>query len=214
MRNKRPFPLLSLLFPLVHVTRCIHVTLHVALHFLKRLQKKKREYVGMVWASLQERIGIDEQIVTYLAWPLHLEATAAFEDFRCRHTDTTRNRTASPRHHESDTTRYRTASPSGIFNVPQGWHWDPPRITAQSRLDNLGIEEVVSGFSQRRTGAVVKLVKKKELMVRLHIRCVSRVSFLVEESRPLNGRIFPFTNWFHLHKKQKEMKFYISARLS
>ena len=169
------------------------------------------------WSGLlsrSESASTNRSSLTWHGLCLHLEATAAFEDFRCRHTDTTRNRSVSPRHHESDTTRYRTASPSGIFNVPQGWHWDPPRITAQSRLDNSGIEEVVSGFSQRRTGAVVKLVKKKELMVRLHIRCVSRVSYLVEESRPLNGRIFPFTNWFHLHKKQKEMKFYISACLS
>ena len=38
-RNKRPLPLVSLLFPLVHVARCIHVTLHVALHQLKRLKR-------------------------------------------------------------------------------------------------------------------------------------------------------------------------------
>ena len=36
MRNRQPF-LCSVLFPVVHVTRCIHVTWHVALHLLKCL---------------------------------------------------------------------------------------------------------------------------------------------------------------------------------
>ena len=57
------FFLLSLLVLFVHVTRCFHVTLHVALHVLNRLQKKKKKFKQEELESVGEWSEVCSQIV-------------------------------------------------------------------------------------------------------------------------------------------------------
>ena len=120
MRNKRPFPLLSLLFPLVHVTRCIHVTLHVALHLLKRLPKKKR-ICGDGLGFSPEAAPTNRSSLTWYGLCIWKQLLLLRTSVVGTPTPT-RNRSVSPRHHESDTTRRRTASLSTLENLtcPRG----------------------------------------------------------------------------------------------
>ena len=57
MRNRQPLPLLSVFFPCL--TCCIHITLHVALHPIKRLTKKN-DVVGEISTRSSSGISILE----------------------------------------------------------------------------------------------------------------------------------------------------------